>query len=411
MAKNLQLYRNTTPFENKEMAVSALQSRLKMSADGEIVLARFYTSQEGDPRPVSTIFGIAYDADRSTETNNAQYTIFDNTNGITSANINGIDAVVNDGRMTVVVPAKNINLSEYEAIDLGTLGSEKLTSIVANDNLNVGLNSVENNLKKIVAAINNKVEKVVGKSLISDDEINRLKGVKNYDDTEINSEITALKEKTAANAAKIQENTTAIGTKIDTSVANGKFALKTELTDGLAKKVNVVVGQRLITNEEGQQINTNKDNISALQSSIANKAENSTVSELSTKVNGIDSRVSENNSQITSLKTSKQDTLVSGENIATINGADLTNGGNITISGGDPTPVVDNLESYSTTSALSANQGRVLDGKITELKGQFLTQENIVTSLGEGPGSDNKVMSEKLIKATYSTKNINGGEF
>jgi hypothetical protein len=32
-----------------------------------------------------------------------------------------------------------------------------------------------------------------------------------------------------------------------------------------------------------------------------------------------------------------------------------------------PTTVVDNLNSTSTTSALSANQGRVLDGKIADL--------------------------------------------
>lgn len=154
MTNNLQLYRNTTPFDSKELAMAALQGKLKESVDGEIVLARYYSSVSGDPRPVETIFGIAYDADRSAETNNAQYTIYDSPHGITSADINGITANIENGKMTLIIPAKNINLSDYEIVDLGSLNGVKLTSILVNDNINIAFNTVEKNLKKIVTAIN-----------------------------------------------------------------------------------------------------------------------------------------------------------------------------------------------------------------------------------------------------------------
>lgn len=59
-----------------------------------------------------------------------------------------------------------------------------------------------------------------------------------------------------------------------------------------------------------------------------------------------------------------------GINIKTINGQNVLGRGNITIeggSGGSSVEVVDNLESESTTAALSANQGRVLKEMIEEL--------------------------------------------
>lgn len=57
----------------------------------------------------------------------------------------------------------------------------------------------------------------------------------------------------------------------------------------------------------------------------------------------------------------KQDSLVSGTNIKTVNNNSLLGSGNITIQGGGgDIDVIDNLNSQSSTDALSANQGRVL---------------------------------------------------
>ena len=63
-----------------------------------------------------------------------------------------------------------------------------------------------------------------------------------------------------------------------------------------------------------------------------------------------------------------QEQLVSGVNIKTVNGESLLGEGDITIEGGGSSvEVVDNLESESTTAALSANQGRVLKEMIDNL--------------------------------------------
>lgn len=64
----------------------------------------------------------------------------------------------------------------------------------------------------------------------------------------------------------------------------------------------------------------------------------------------------------------KQDTLVSGTNIKTVNGNSLLGSGNIEIQGGSDINVIDNLTSTSTTDALSANMGRVLKEKVDEIE-------------------------------------------
>jgi hypothetical protein len=81
----------------------------------------------------------------------------------------------------------------------------------------------------------------------------------------------------------------------------------------------------------------------------------------------------------------KQDTLVSGTNIKTINGQNLLGSGDITISGGGgSTTVEDVLTSTSAVNALSANQGRVLkdlvDGKVSSVAGKGLSTEDYTTA-------------------------------
>lgn len=69
--------------------------------------------------------------------------------------------------------------------------------------------------------------------------------------------------------------------------------------------------------------------------------------------------------QLNNLSTNKQDTLVSGENIKTVNGNSLLGSGNIEIK---DTNIIDNLNSTSATDALSANMGRVLKEKVDEIE-------------------------------------------
>ena len=126
--------------------------------------------------------------------------------------------------------------------------------------------------------------------------------------------------------------------------------------------------------------------------------------------------------EIPDLKTElgkKQDKLVSGTSIKTVNGASLLGSGNITT---PKTTVVDNLTSTSGTDALSANQGKVLNEKFTNV----VTQADVVNSLGSTEQKKplsafmGKVLSDRLnngdfiakeAKMQWGGKNNNEGNF
>lgn len=131
---------------------------------------------------------------------------------------------------------------------------------------------------------------------------------------------------------------------------------------------------------------------------------------------------------------SKQDTLVSGTNIKTINNANILGSGNIDIEagacveqsstapidadvvlwiedsdidgsgggGGTSIEVIDSLISDSSTNALSANQGRVLNEKITTIKNNCLTSTNIKDNLTTDSATDilsakqGKILNERI---------------
>ena len=110
--------------------------------------------------------------------------------------------------------------------------------------------------------------------------------------------------------------------------------------------------------------------------------------------------------EIPDLKTElgkKQDKLVSGTNIKTVNGASLLGRGNITT---PKTTVVDNLTSTSGTDALSANQGKVLNEKFADV----VTQADVVNSLGSTEQKKplsafmGKVLSDRLNNGDFIAK-------
>lgn len=99
----------------------------------------------------------------------------------------------------------------------------------------------------------------------------------------------------------------------------------------------------------------------------------------------------------------KQDKLVSGTSIKTVNGASLLGSGNITT---PKTTVVDNLTSTSGTDALSANQGKVLNEKFANV----VTQADVVNSLGSTEQKKplsafmGKVLSDRLNNGDFIAK-------
>lgn len=110
--------------------------------------------------------------------------------------------------------------------------------------------------------------------------------------------------------------------------------------------------------------------------------------------------------EIPDLKTElgkKQDKLVSGTSIKTVNGESLLGRGNITT---PKTTVVDNLTSTSGTDALSANQGKVLNEKFADV----VTQADVVNSLGSTEQKKplsafmGKVLSDRLTNGDFIAK-------
>ena len=110
--------------------------------------------------------------------------------------------------------------------------------------------------------------------------------------------------------------------------------------------------------------------------------------------------------EIPDLKTElgkKQDKLVSGTSIKTVNGESLLGRGNITT---PKTTVVDNLTSTSGTDALSANQGKVLNEKFANV----VTQADVVNSLGSTEQKKplsafmGKVLSDRLTNGDFIAK-------
>ena len=99
----------------------------------------------------------------------------------------------------------------------------------------------------------------------------------------------------------------------------------------------------------------------------------------------------------------KQDKLVSGTSIKTVNGESLLGRGNITT---PKTTVVDNLTSTSETDALSANQGKVLNDKFADV----VTQADVVNSLGSTEQKKplsafmGKVLSDRLNNGDFIAK-------
>ena len=99
----------------------------------------------------------------------------------------------------------------------------------------------------------------------------------------------------------------------------------------------------------------------------------------------------------------KQDKLVSGTSIKTVNGESLLGRGNITT---PKTTVVDNLTSTSGTDALSANQGKVLNDKFAGV----VTQADVINSLGSTEQKKplsafmGKVLSDRLTNGDFIAK-------
>ena len=156
--------------------------------------------------------------------------------------------------------------------------------------------------------LDTKVNKEVGKSLISDTEIKRLATLENYNDTEVKSNISELQSSvtslqetkqdklTAGSGIQISDNTiSATISSINWGNIEGDINSQTDLKSKLNTKVDKVSGKSLISDTE--------------------------ITRLSTVKNYDDTEIK---GDISELQSSKQDKLTAGENI-TISGNTISN--------------------------------------------------------------------------------------
>lgn len=104
----------------------------------------------------------------------------------------------------------------------------------------------------------------------------------------------------------------------------------------------------------------------------------------------------------------KQDKLVSGTSIKTINGQSLLGSGNINVQGGGGSDVnvVDDLQSESSTDALSARQGKILKGMVDGKA----SQDEVDTLSGNLANKMNKTTSAIIETLGYTPASITSVE-
>ena len=281
------------------------------------------------------------------------------------------------------------------------------------------------------SSINNKVDKVAGKSLISDDEITRLSEVHNYDDTKLksyidsetsyrmNTDILIVKdlsdEITRAKQAESNINSN-IPVNISQLTNDSKYQTQTEV-DNRIKAVVGAAPEALDTLEEiAKQMATDESAASSITTNLSNLTTRVTTNEsnIANKVDKSEGKSLILDSEITRLSevhnyddtlllskiNQKQDTLVSGSNISTINGKSILEGGNIEVAT-DLSSYVKSSElsnmSYVTQEQLSANSYL----KSYTVPSNYVTQEQLSKNGYISGIPSNYITQEQLTSNSY----------
>ena len=148
----------------------------------------------------------------------------------------GIDAKATTAlanSQTAVSTANSANATAQEALDqvVGGLGTKiyRGTQLLSSLDIKPIEDDIADNTTAITNLSNNKVDKVAGKQLSTEDfttaEKNKLAGLNNYDDTQVKADITALQERATNIETKNTEQDTAIETlnnsKVDKVTGKG----------------------------------------------------------------------------------------------------------------------------------------------------------------------------------------------
>lgn len=192
-------------------------------------------------------------------------TLLDNKANISDIPTN-TSQLVNDSGYITNIPDEYITNSELEA--KGYLTEHQDISNLAT--------KAELATKADTSSLDGKVDKVEGKSLISDSEIARLATLTNYDDTEIKNEIA-----TKANSSDVYTKTESDSKYITEHQSLANYATKDELPDisGLASKTEIPTATSQLTNDSGfiTEIPSEYITETELSSSLNSKADSDSV--------------------------------------------------------------------------------------------------------------------------------------
>ena len=154
---NLQLYRNDVYFNDKETAKLALESQLKTSSDGELVISRYAVKDEnGAVTDVKTLFGFAASGDSGVFTTIFDYDDFSTNSKLEELRVNNVLADWNETNtsLTVVVSASDIKTSsEYTTITYSPIGETTFKSITTGETIDSALSKIESNISTLIQVI------------------------------------------------------------------------------------------------------------------------------------------------------------------------------------------------------------------------------------------------------------------
>lgn len=163
-----------------------------------------------------------------------------------------------------------------------------------------------------------------------------------YTKSEIDTKESDLKADIETNSQNIENNTSSIKT-LNTSLTNTNTKV-----DTLSSSITAIGNRTTLLENDLKVVNTSLSTINTTITTIQDK-DTEQDNLLTTYANDIadlqsangvqDTKIANNTSSINSLKTSKQDVLVSGESIKTINGASILGSGDIVVSA-DSTSVI-----------------------------------------------------------------------
>lgn len=154
---NLQLYRNDVYFNDKETAKVALESQLKASSDGELVISRYAVKDENDiVVDVKTLFGFSANGSDGVFATICDYEDFFTNSKLKELKVNDVLANWDETNtsLSVVVSASDIDTpSGYTTISYSAIGDTTFESIEADEPMDSALSKIESNINTLIQVI------------------------------------------------------------------------------------------------------------------------------------------------------------------------------------------------------------------------------------------------------------------